>query len=84
MISHDLGDKAGNDRLNSNQHLILDDIRNNHNATKPRLVSILFLSKTTIDIGIATLKKKCAIECIGSNKAGYWKVNDISDESITQ
>jgi Predicted transcriptional regulator containing an HTH domain and an uncharacterized domain shared with the mammalian protein Schlafen len=34
----------------------------------------LKVGKTTIDNGIASLKKHGYIERIGSNKTGYWKV----------
>ena len=79
-----VGDKACNIRLNNTQHRILTEIRNNPNVTKPQLVSLLSVSKTTINNGISTLKKKGLIERIGSNKTGYWKVNDAADESISK
>lgn len=50
------------------------EVRNNPNITKMRLTEILKLGKTTIDKGIAVLKKYGYIERIGSNKSGYWKV----------
>ncbi len=78
------GDKTVNTRLNDMQLRILAEIRNNSNVTKPQLVSILSVGKTTIDNGIAALKKKGYIERIGSNKTGYWKVNDPTDGSTTQ
>ena len=79
-----VGDKTSNIRLNNTQHRILAEIRNNPNVTKPQLVSLLSVSKTTIDTGVAALKKKGYIERIGSNKTGYWKVNDITEESTAQ
>lgn len=78
------GDKTVNPRLNDRQLRILAEIRNNSNVTKPQLVSILSVGKTTIDNGIAALKKKGYIERIGSNKTGYWKVNDPADGNTTQ
>ena len=77
-----LGDKSNdkvNDKnpeslLNHTQSRILAEIRNNPNITKPRLVEILKLGKTTIDKGIAVLKKYRYIERVGSNKSGYWRV----------
>ena len=60
--------------MNHTQARILAEIRNNPNITKPRLAEILKLGKTTIDKGIAALKKYGYIERIGSNKSGYWKV----------
>ena len=81
-----MGDKAGDKRnykvidistesfLNHTQVRILAEIRNNPNITKPHLAEILKLGKTTIDKGIAVLKKYGYIERTGSNKSGYWKV----------
>lgn len=73
-----MGDKVGNKSteslLNHTQARILAEIRNNPNITKPRLAEILKLGKTTIDKGIAVLKKYGYIERVGSNKSGYWKV----------
>lgn len=59
--------------LNNTQVRILAEIRNNPNITKPRLAEILRLGKTTIDTGIAVLKKNGYIKRVGSNKSGYWK-----------
>ena len=73
-----MGDKVGDKNielfLNHTQARILAEIRNNPNITKPRLAERLKLGKTTIDKGIAVLKKYGYIERIGSNKSGYWKV----------
>lgn len=72
--SDKVGDKNAESFLNHTQARILAEIRNNPNITKPRLAEILKLGKTTIDKGIAALKKYGYIERIGSNKSGYWKV----------
>lgn len=72
--SDKVGDKNAESFLNHTQARILAEIRNNPNITKPRLAEILKLGKTTIDKGIAVLKKYGYIERIGSNKSGYWKV----------
>ena len=82
VMGDKLGDKSNdkvNDKnpeslLNHTQSRILAEIRNNPNITKPRLVEILKLGKTTIDKGIAVLKKYRYIERVGSNKSGYWRV----------
>lgn len=75
-----MGNKTGNkintNVLNQTQLRILLEIRNNPNITKARLVEILEVGKTTVDNGIATLKKYGFIERIGSNKTGYWKVTE--------
>ena len=73
-----LGNKPGNksSELNDTQYRILSEIRNNPNVTKQQLASILNKSKTTIDNGIAVLREKKYIVRVGSNKTGYWKVQD--------
>jgi len=69
-----VSDKSAESFLNHTQVRILTEIRNNPNITKPRLAENLGLGKTTIDKGIAALRKYGYIERIGSNKSGYWKV----------
>lgn len=66
-----MGDKNTESLLNHTQTCILAEIRNNPNITKPRLAEMLKFGKTTIDNGIAVLKKYGYIERIGSNKSGY-------------
>ena len=70
------GDKSINTNLNGTQQRILTEIRNNPNITKPQLCAVLSVGKTTVDNGIATLRRKGYIERIGSNKTGYWKVRE--------
>ena len=72
--SDKVGDKSTESLLNHTQARILAEIRNNPNITKQHLAETLKLGKTTIDKGIAVLKKYGYIERIGSNKSGYWKV----------
>ncbi|XCP84422.1 RNA-binding domain-containing protein [Roseburia hominis] len=69
-----VGDKSLESSLNHTQTSILAEIRNDPNITKSRLAEILKLGKTSIDKGMAVLKKYGYIERIGSNKSGYWKV----------
>lgn len=69
-----VNDKNPESILNHTQARILAEIRNNPNITKPRLAEILKLGKTTIDKGIAVLKKYRYIERVGSNKSGYWRI----------
>lgn len=66
--SDKMGDKNTESFLNHTQACILGEIWNNPNITKPRFVEILKLGKTTIDKGIAVLKKYEYIERVGSNK----------------
>lgn len=59
-----MSDKNTKSFLNHTKLRILAEIRNNTNITKPRLAEILKLGKTTIDKGIAVLKKYGHIERI--------------------
>ena len=74
--SNKVGNKVGNKNLNNSQIKVLAEIRNIPNVTKQQLVTLCELGKTSIDNIISTLKKLCYIERIGSNKTGYWKVNE--------
>ena len=72
---NEVGDKVGDKSLNDSQTRVLAEIRNNPNITKPQLMIICHLGKTSIDKIISVLKEKSYIERIGSNKSGYWKAN---------
>lgn len=72
---NEVGDKVGDKSLNDFQTRVLAEIRNNPNITKPQLMIICHLGKTSIDKIISALKEKGYIERIGSNKSGYWKAN---------
>ncbi len=72
---NEVGNKVGNKSLNDFQTRVLAEIRNNPNITKPQLMIICHLGKTSIDKIISVLKEKSYIERIGSNKSGYWKAN---------
>lgn len=72
---NEVGDKVGDKFLNDSQTRVLAEIRNNPNITKPQLMIICHLGKTSIDKIISVLKEKGYIERIGSNKSGYWKAN---------
>lgn len=71
-----VGNKVGNKKLNNSQIKVLAEIRNNPNITKYELTSACELGKTSIDNIISKLKTLGYIERIGSNKTGYWKVNE--------
>lgn len=72
---NEVGDKVGNKSLNDFQTRVLAEIRNNPNITKPQLMIICHLGKTSIDKIISVLKEKGYIKRIESNKSGYWKAN---------
>lgn len=75
-MGNKVGNKVGNKNLNNSQIKVLAEIRNNPNITKQQLMTLCELGKTSIDNIISTLKKLGYIERIGSNKSGYWKVNE--------
>ena len=75
-VSDKVGDKVGDKNLNISQIKVLAEIRNNPNITKPELMIKCDLGKTSIDNIIAFLRKNNIIERVGSNKTGYWKVNE--------
>lgn len=78
MVGNKVGDKIGDKLkpLSQTRQTILEEMRNNPNVTKAELQRLLKISGTAIDNNIAYLKKNGYIERVGSNKSGYWKVND--------
>ncbi len=80
------GDKAGDKMgdisddpffaLTKSQASVLTALRNNPNLTKPQLSSMLHLGKTTIDKAIKALWENGILTRIGSNKTGYWRVEE--------
>jgi predicted HTH transcriptional regulator len=75
-VGDKVGDKVGDINLNISQIKVLAEIRNNPNITKPELMVKCDLGKTSIDNIISFLRKNNIIERVGSNKTGYWKVNE--------
>ena len=87
-----LGDKSG-DKLGDNstdnimpplsesQAKILAEIRNNVNITIPQIAENIGMAKSSVDYGIARLKRIGVLERVGSNKTGYWKIiEEFSNE----
>ena len=82
VMGDKVGNKVGNKEdniigahaLNHTQVRILAELRNNPNITKAYLMKKLKLGKTSIDNGLAILKKYGYVERVGSRKTGYWKV----------
>ena len=64
------------DDLTELEKQILAEISKNPNVTRDILSSITGRTSRHIQRGIDKLKEKGFIERIGSNKTGYWKVND--------
>ena len=81
-----MGDKAGDKMgdisddslfaLTKSQARVLTALRDNPNLTKPQLASMLHLGKTTIDKAIRALRGNGILTRIGSNKTGYWRVEE--------
>jgi len=69
-----MGHRALYSGLNATQQRILAEIRNNPNITKKELFTLIGVSKSTVDNGISILKKRGIITRIGSNKTGYWQI----------
>lgn len=55
---------------------MLLEIRNNPNITHPQLAVTLHVGRTTVQKYISYLKKEGYIKRVGSNKRGYWIVNE--------
>lgn len=70
-VNYNVGDK-----VNKTQAGILKEMRNNPNVTLPKLMVLLNRGKTSIQNNVSFLRKNGFIERVGSNKNGYWKVND--------
>ena len=78
QVGNNVGNKVGDKQstLNQTRQAILFEMRNNPNITKAELSRILGISTTAIDNNISFLKKNGYIERVGSNKTGYWKVDE--------
>lgn len=70
-VNYNVGDK-----VNKTLAGILKEMRNNPNVTLPQLMVLLNRGKTSIQNNVSFLRKNGFIERVGSNKNGYWKVND--------
>lgn len=70
------GATNGKSVLNENEQKILNAIMKDPHITKANLINLLGISKGTVDRTLRSLKDKKIIERAGSNKTGYWKVNN--------
>ena len=75
-IGYKSGDKSDGQYLSGTQSKVMAEMRNNPNITIPQIAKNFGKAKSTVDSCIAVLKKAGVVEHVGSNKAGYWKVND--------
>ena len=70
---HAISNPAG---LTKIQEKILNEIRNNPNATIAQLSKLVGVGGTTIVKGLSELKNEGILERVGAKKNGYWKVRD--------
>lgn len=62
------------DVFNKNERLVYKAIAENASITRTDLIEALDISARTIDRTIKSLKNKKAIERVGSDKTGHWKI----------
>lgn len=67
-----------NIKLNQTSLAILNLIENNKYITQEQMIKELNLSRTAITKNIDSLKENGVLERVGSNKTGYWKINEIN------
>ena len=62
------------DEFTKNEQLVYEAILSNANITRADLIETLDISARTIDRAINSLKEKNAIERVGSDKTGHWRI----------
>jgi predicted HTH transcriptional regulator len=67
------------EKLGENQKKIIKLMQENKFIPIPELSQLLKISETAIQNNIAKLKSRKAIERIGTNKGGYWKIKQQED-----
>ena len=82
ITSNEVINEAINEVINENEKTVLMLISENIRITKPQLAARTGYSASKIDRAIASLKAKDVLERIGSNKTGYWKINDKTNKSL--
>lgn len=60
--------------ISSTEQAVLAALKKRPRITKVELQKETSLGKSTIDRAMKGLKEKCLIECVVSNKTGYWKI----------
>lgn len=63
-------------KLNQTSSSILELIKNDKYITQEQMMEKLKLARTSITNNINSLKKIGILERVGSNKTGYWKINE--------
>ena len=64
-----------NDRVTENERAVLLLLEEDPGYTMQQLAERLSLSRKSIASRLKKLKEKGAIERVGSDRSGYWKVN---------
>ncbi len=70
-----VGEKVG-ERVSDSESAILSLLRENPAYSYTTLAKMIGVSKKTVFIKIKALKEKGIIERIGSDRKGYWKINE--------
>jgi ATP-dependent DNA helicase RecG len=76
QVSPQISEKATEIVLDKTSKNILDEIRKDPHITAKKLAMILDLSLRTIEKRLAKLKTDNMLKRIGSDKTGYWKLNE--------
>ncbi len=63
-------------RVTDNEHALLLLLSEDPGYTMPQLSEKMGISRKTIAQRMKQLKKKSIIERIGSDRKGYWKINN--------
>lgn len=76
MLNSTIRNGVINDAINisATEQAVLAALKKKPRITKAELQKEISLWKSTIDRTIKSLKEKCLIERVGSNKTGYWKI----------
>lgn len=69
-------EKKNNVGVNDTQKQILKLIKENNIITQKEIANKLKITKRTVERNINVLKKQGFLQRIGSDKTGYWKIND--------
>lgn len=70
-----IADKKVNEKVNENEQKLLSLLFEDPGYTVTQLSHILKVSRKTIASRLKALKEKGAIERVGSDRKGYWKIN---------
>lgn len=62
--------------VNDTQKQILKLIKENNIITQKEIANKLKITKRTVERNINVLKKQGFLQRVGSDKTGYWKIND--------